>query len=68
MQNNTAPAYNVVFSGKLNKQIPSDGKELLKSIAKFRDELEMVESHVYVTIPVVYKVVCTYTYLTKICN
>ena len=32
-------------------------KEVLKAIVGFRASLEAVESHIYVTIPVVYKVV-----------
>ena len=44
-------------SGKMKEIIPSDGKEVLKAIVGFRTSLESVESHIYVTIPVVYKVV-----------
>ena len=47
----------LTFSAKQNKQIPSDVKEVLKAIVGFRASLEAVESHIYVTIPVVYKVV-----------
>ena len=41
----------------MNEIIPSDGKEVLKAIVGFRTSLEAVESHIYVSIPVVYKVV-----------
>ena len=43
--------------GKLNKIIPSDSKEVLREIMRFRNALEDVESHSHVTIPLVYKVV-----------
>ena len=46
-----------VHSAKINGIIPSDVKEVLKAIVGFRTRLEAVESHIYVTIPVVYKVV-----------
>ena len=45
------------YSGKMNGIIPSDVKEVLKAVVGFRTSLEAVESHIYVTIPVVYKVV-----------
>ena len=41
----------------MNGIIPSDVKEVLKAVVGFRTSLEAVESHIYVTIPVVYKVV-----------
>ena len=46
-----------ISSGKMKEIIPSDVKEVLKAIVGFRTSLEAVESHIYVTIPVVYKVV-----------
>ena len=46
-----------IHSAKMNGIIPSDVKEVLKAIVGFRTSLEAVESHIYVIIPVVYKVV-----------
>jgi hypothetical protein len=41
----------------MNNQIPADNKEIFKELGNFRSNLQAVESHIYVTIPVVYKVV-----------
>lgn len=41
--------------GKQNKQIPSDHKELLRAVIRFRAELETLESHQHVPIPPVYR-------------
>ena len=51
--------------GKRSNAIPSEQKELLREILRFRQGLQEVESHVHVTIPQVYKMVVTtavYTY------
>ena len=47
----------VLFSAKLKKHIPSDNKEIIRELLRFRSNLEAVESHVHVAIPLVYKLV-----------
>ncbi len=43
----------------MRKQIPSDSKEVLRELLRFRGALEQVESHAQVAIPAVYKLVVT---------
>ncbi len=46
----------------IHKKIPSDRKEVLRELMRFRGGLEAVESHVTVTIPLVYKLVLLLIY------
>jgi len=46
---------NLVKQAKLDKVVPSDHKELLRGITRFRQDLEQIESYQHIPIPPVYK-------------
>ena len=49
--------FTIYFSSARHKQkiIPSDHKEILRSVVKFKEGLESVEGHDHIQVPPVYK-------------